>query len=132
MKLSWKLTKIEKAFNGLYEATYETPKGTQVVRSRSIVSTVPAHALKDVLAPVMPEAAAIFDKAREEIKRQGVYHPPVYAVTVAYPKAAFKDVELSNDFGNLQDLPGFGSLNPRTEGVRTLGTLWSSSLFPNR
>jgi len=69
---------------------------------------------------------------RNEIGRLGVYYPPVAAVTVAYPKSSFKDVELPNGFGNLQDLPGFGSLNPRTEGVRTLGTLWSSSLFPGR
>ena len=69
---------------------------------------------------------------RTAIGRTGIYHPPVAAVTVAYPKTAFKDVELPNGFGNLRDLPGFGSLNPRTEGVRTLGTLWSSSLFPGR
>ena len=69
---------------------------------------------------------------RDAISRSGIYHPPVAAVTVAYPKEAFKDVELANGFGPLRDLPGFGSLNPRTEGVRTLGTLWSSSLFPGR
>ena len=38
---------------------------------------------------------------REAIARQGIYHPPVAAVTVAYPKDAFKDVELPNGFGNL-------------------------------
>jgi len=97
-----------------------------------VVSTVPAHALGEALAPVVPEAARLCDKVREAIGRVGIYHPPVYAVTVAYPKASFRDVELPNEFGNLQDLPGFGSLNPRTEGVRTLGTLWSSSLFPGR
>ena len=53
-------------------------------------------------------------------------------MTVAYPKSAFKDVELANDFGPLKNLLRFGSLNPHTEGVRTLGTLWSSSLFPGR
>ena len=80
----------------------------------------------------MPESSVLLDKVRKEIDRIGVYYPPVCAVTVAYPKSSFKDVELPNGFGNLQNLPGFGSLNPRTEGVRTLGTLWSSSLFPGR
>merc|ERR1712078_306352 len=86
----------------------------------------------DVLRNVLPEAVPLVEEVRNTIKRIGVYYPPVAAVTVAYPKKSFKDVELPNGFGNLQDLPGFGSLNPRTEGVRTLGTLWSSSLFPGR
>ena len=132
VKLEWKLTKLEKNKDGNFKATFDTPKGTQTVTAKSVVSTAPAHALKGVLDSVLPEASCLFDKVREEIDRIGIYHPPVAAVTVAYPKSSFKDVELPNGFGNLQDLPGFGSLNPRTEGVRTLGTLWSSSLFPGR
>lgn len=136
IKLEWKATKIEKVLAGdgteLYQITFDTPNGVQTIQSKSIVSTVPAHSIGDVLESVMPESKDIFKKVRKEIGRLGIYYPPVAAVTVAYPKKSFKDVELSNGFGNLQDLPGFGSLNPRTEGVRTLGTLWSSSLFPGR
>ena len=132
VRLSWKVRSIEQDDAGVYVATFDTPSGIQMVRARSVVSTVPAHSLKDVLSPIMPDASSIFEKIRENIHREGIYHPPVYAVTVAYPKSAFKDVELANGFGKLCDLPGFGSLNPRTEGVRTLGTLWSSSLFPGR
>ena len=137
IKLEWKATKIEKkegkgSNGGFYQITFDTPSGSQVINAKSIVSTVPAHSIGDVLKDVMPESTDIFDKVRKEIDRMGIYYPPVAAVTVAYPKKSFKDVELPNGFGNLQDLPGFGSLNPRTEGVRTLGTLWSSSLFPGR
>jgi len=135
VKLQWKLTKLEKVGKEAepkYTATFDTPDGMRTVVARTVVSTAPAHALSEVLTPVMPEAKDIFTKVRDSIKRTGIYHPPVYAVTVAYPKTAFKDIQLPNDFGSLQNLPGFGSLNPRTEGVRTLGTLWSSSLFPGR
>ncbi|CAM9806005.1 unnamed protein product, partial [Heterosigma akashiwo] len=133
VKLSWTLTKLEAdAGRGGYLATYETPAGPQTVRARSVVCTAPAHAIGEALAPALPEAREVFSRLREVIARVGIYHPPVAAVTVAYPKSAFRDVELANGFGPLRDLPGFGSLNPRSEGVRTLGTLWSSSLFPGR
>ena len=131
VRLQWKVTKVEKK-NDVYTATFDTPDGEKVVKARTVVSTAPAHALRDVFTAVMPESSVLLDKVRKKIDRIGVYYPPVCAVTVAYPKKSFKDVELPNGFGNLQNLPGFGSLNPRTEGVRTLGTLWSSSLFPGR
>jgi len=131
VNLQWKATKIEKTGAG-YSVTFDTPGGEKVVAAKSVVSTIPAHSISNVLQSVMPETKSIFEKVRTEIDRIGVYHPPVAAVTVAYPKSAFKDVQLPNGFGNLKDLPGFGNLNPRTEGVRTLGTLWSSSLFPGR
>ena len=132
VRLEWKVTKVDKDSDGIYNVSFDTPDGQKTIRTRALVCTAPAHALKDVFTPVLPESSVLLDKVRKEIDRIGVYYPPVCAVTVAYPKSSFKDVELPNGFGNLQNLPGFGSLNPRTEGVRTLGTLWSSSLFPGR
>lgn len=137
VKTEWKLITIEETANDpdgfKYVATYDTPEGIQKVQAKCIVSTIPAHALQgSVLENVMPGAKDVFNTIRSNIQRKGIYYPPVAAVTVAYPKSSFKDIELPNGFGNLQNLPGFGSLNPRTEGVRTLGTLWSSSLFPGR
>ena len=132
VKLEWTLAKVEKDTNDIYTATYDTPNGQQKVLSKTIVSTIPTHAMGNILEPVLPGSTDLFTKERAIINRKGIYYPPVAAVTVAYPKSSFKDIELDNDFGNLQNLPGFGLLNPRSEGVRTLGHLWTSSLFPER
>ena len=116
-----------------YMATFETSTGNRrMINARSVVSTVPAHAIGYTLNNVLPGSANLFTKYRDGIQRNGIYYPPVAAVTLAYPKTSFRDVELSNGFGKLCNLPGFGLLNPRSEGIRTLGSLWSSSLFPNR
>jgi len=133
LKLQWKITNVDKHPSGAgYVATFDTPTGTQTVSTRSLVSTIPTHAMGATFEPVLPGSTELFTRERAEIGRIGIHYPPVAAVTLAYPKTAFKDFELSNNFGQLKDLPGFGLLNPRGEGVRTLGTLWSSSLFPGR
>ena len=132
VKLEWKLTKVTKDNDGIYSATYDTPNGTKTVTAKAIVSTMPTHAMGNVLEPVLPGSEELFTRERAIVNRKGIYYPPVAAVTLAYPKSTFLDMELSNEFGNLQNLPGFGLLNPRSEGIRTLGTLWSSSLFPGR
>ena len=85
-----------------------------------------------MLKNVLPAALPLVEEVRDTIKRKGVYYPPVCACTVAYPKSAFRDIELDNGFGNLRDLPGFGSLNPRTEGVQNVRYLVVLFLFPGR
>ncbi|CAM9276860.1 unnamed protein product [Chrysoparadoxa australica] len=112
VRTSWVLQAVNKVEGG-YESTFETPKGVKTVRSRVLVSTAPAHRLGAVkgLEDIVPEIGRLKE----------VYYPPVASVTVAYPKTAFKN-----------PLKGFGNLIPRKMQIKTLGTIWSSSLFPER
>ena len=56
VRLNWKLTKLERQESGGYVASFDTPSGEQSVVARSVVSTAPAHALKEALAPALPGA----------------------------------------------------------------------------
>lgn len=111
VRLEWRLTDLQKADDGRYRAVYETPDGTQTVISKSVAITAPARATAAVLKEIAPGAEAFAD----------IYYPPVWSITLAYPKNEFR-----------KPLSGFGNLIPRSMGIRTLGTIWSSCLFPGR
>eukprot|EP00596_Hydrurales_sp_CCMP1899_P002047 CAMPEP_0119033874 /NCGR_PEP_ID=MMETSP1177-20130426/944_1 /TAXON_ID=2985 /ORGANISM="Ochromonas sp, Strain CCMP1899" /LENGTH=487 /DNA_ID=CAMNT_0006990967 /DNA_START=352 /DNA_END=1815 /DNA_ORIENTATION=- len=103
-------------------STFDTPQGVQIFHSKSVIMTAPGYVAAKLVGGedgVLPEASALGD----------VYYPPVASVTIAYPNSAFKDESYLNEEGAIR---GFGHLIPRKMKVRTLGTIWSSSLFPGR
>ena len=48
------------------------------------------------------------------------------------PTAPVAVVALGYDMTEIGPLDGFGFLVPRTEGIRTLGALWETSIYPHR
>jgi oxygen-dependent protoporphyrinogen oxidase len=124
VRCGWALTGIEKeaapAGGGeMYRLSYDTPEGRREVRARAVALTVPSYTAAELIKSAAPAAAAALESFD---------YPPVAAVTLAYPEAALRPDRLDA----AGRLPGFGQLHPRTQGVTTLGTIYSSSLFPDR
>ena len=88
-----------------------TDSGTAVFEE--VLLALPAYALAELRLEGGGECSL------EALKE--VQYPPVASVVLGYRR---EDVAHS--------LSGFGTLNPEVEKVNTLGTLFSSSLFPDR
>ena len=120
--LEWTLKKMTKRPDGSFELEYATGSGdekaSRTITAKSVVMTAPAYAVADVVQEMAPKAA---EALRE------FYYPPVASVTVSYPETAFRldGTSALPDGG----LTGFGQLHPRSQGIRTLGTIYSSYLF---
>ena len=111
IKLQWEATQVVKE-GDRYVTTFQTPEGTQTVKSKAIIVTAPAYRAAPLLKSLDEALAA---------ELSDIPYPHVAAVTLAYPAEALP-----------QPFAGFGQLFPRGEGIRTLGTIWTSSLFPGR
>lgn len=111
LRLQWTLKKVARLSDDVYEASYDTPNGPKVVTAKSVAITAPAHVTSSVLSDMAPGVSVLNE----------IEYPCVWSVTLAYPKSAFK-----------KPLRGFGNLIPRSMGIRTLGCIWSSCLFPGR
>ena len=80
--------------------------------ARRLVLATPAHVAARLLAPIDPLLAEPLDE---------IVYPPVASVALGFPPGLVA-----------HPLDGFGVLIPRREKRRTLGALFSSTLFPNR
>ena len=121
VRLGWTVESVAQDGDS-YITTFSTPEGSKKVKSRTVAVTAPAHATSKLLGDMIPEMK-ILDK---------IQYPTVCSVTLAYPKDALKDDVRKERPGLGMRLFGFGNLIPRSMKVRTLGTIWSSSLFPYR
>merc|ERR1711939_913873 len=92
--------------------------GPKQLRSRAVIITAPAWATSKLLRPLSANTADALDE---------INYPCVAAVTVEYPRSAFRRPDHNKGI-----VKGFGQLHPRSQGIRTLGTIYASSLFPSR
>jgi oxygen-dependent protoporphyrinogen oxidase len=92
----------------------------EIVR-RGSAETLSADAV--IVAAPCDAAGAILSGISESFETilSNIEYAPVAVVSTGYARAAI---------GNALD--GFGFLVPRGEGLRLLGTVWNSSLFPDR
>ncbi|HEY9704430.1 MAG TPA: protoporphyrinogen oxidase, partial [Allocoleopsis sp.] len=111
LKLQWQMINLRQTENKTYIAEFNTPEGLQTIETRSIVLTTPSHITTEILKSVAPVAS-------ESLKL--IPYPPVASVVLAYPENA------------TIKLGGFGNLIPRGQGIRTLGSVWTSTLFPGK
>lgn len=79
---------------------------------KKIVISVPSKEMSVVLNILFPEQAKRF---------LDVYYPPVAVVFMGFNESDVK-----------RPLDGFGFLIPKIENRRILGSIWSSTIFPNR
>jgi oxygen-dependent protoporphyrinogen oxidase len=77
-----------------------------------VALALPTYAAAKLLAPQFPTVAAALAAVR---------YPPMTLVYSAYDRAAVA-----------HPLAGFGALNPKVEGTYSAGSIWTSSLFPDR
>ncbi|MFP4132819.1 MAG: protoporphyrinogen oxidase [Halothece sp.] len=112
LKFNWELQKLSPHPEQGYIAEFSTPEGKQTLEAKTVVLTTPAYVAAPLLQDISPQSS----NALAEIS-----YPSVACVVLGYPIDAMRF-----------PLNGFGNLNPRSQNIRTLGTIWSSILFPGR
>lgn len=89
-----------------------TKNSAERITADTLILATPSNVSADLLRPLAADVAVALNQ---------IEYARVAVVSLGYPKSAIA-----------RSLDGFGFLIPRSEKIRTLGTVWNSSLFPDR
>lgn len=108
LRVQVEITKVSQRPDQLYEITC----GTKTLAAKSLILATPAAATAQLINEIAPELSWPLTE---------IPYTKICAVPLAYRVEQLP-----------QPLAGFGFLAPRGQGLRTLGCIWNSSLFPDR
>jgi oxygen-dependent protoporphyrinogen oxidase len=97
---------------GAWRVRAAGPDGEREIAARRVIVATPAREAAALLEALDAEAAAIL---------RGIEYAPIAALSLGLERAAART-----------SIEGFGFLVPRAEGLRLLGCLFASRLFPGR
>jgi len=103
---------ISRQNDGTFALSLEKPDGTESVSTKSLIFATPT----DITGSLLSQLDASFASPLSSIE-----YAAVAVVSLGYRQ---------QDVGH--SLNGFGFLVPRSSGLRVLGSVWNSSLFPGR
>jgi len=131
IRLNTTVTALERTREGWWRIVAQTSAGEAAQLHRAVLLTAPAYRLAQIALRASPEPAPSSsppDRGAETgsaaltlAALAEVHYPPVASVVLGFRR---EDVD--------HPLDGFGMLVPEVERFNILGTLFSSSLFPNR
>ena len=107
-----RVTQICRAPSNHFRLYVETSAGSTQFEALNLVIAAPAFVVASLLQTLAPTACEALSQ---------IEYAPVAVASLGYRRA---DVAHS--------LNGFGFLVPRSAGLKILGTVWNSSLFPDR
>ncbi len=107
------VTALSRAADGTYQLELTGPQGLEAAPGYThLALALPAYAAAPLLQSLFPaEATAL----------AAVHYPPMSVVFSAYDRAAVA-----------HPLNGFGALHPKVEGTYAAGSIWTSSIYPQR
>jgi oxygen-dependent protoporphyrinogen oxidase len=107
-----RVTRVAANESSSFEVTIERGGEIQRLTTQTLIIATPADVAARLLGECAPEVAAL---------TADIPYTSLVSLPLGYRREQFA-----------RPLEGFGFLAPRSEGLRILGSIWNSSLFPER